>query len=267
MLSLVFSGNLRQPRFAAQRRRLLETGLDLYQQLLSESSDDSAVLRQAGKGFTKLELDIFPCEAEMTHHVAISVRERLLVLCPEDADSHYGLAMHQLQRGRALGAFVRCEAQEQAYRQALAGFDLAVRRMPFQPCALYGRGEAYRHIGDYEKAAADFTNVLERSQEGSFLFRKALQLQGVAYLQGERKEDALHNYEQLLKTKSVDPDDWCTLPANVAIVRTGILLMSDRTAEYRQACAEMLERFSADAFSIVRRLRASRPMQASILCR
>ena len=101
MLSLVFSGNLRQPGFAAERRRLLETGLDLHQQLLSESRDDPAVLRQAGKAFAKLQLDIFPCEAEMTHRVAISVRERLLVVCPKDADSHYWLAMHQLQRGRA----------------------------------------------------------------------------------------------------------------------------------------------------------------------
>ncbi len=224
MLSLVFSGNLRQPGFAAERRRLLETGLDLHQQLLSESRDDPAVLRQAGKAFTKLQLDIFPCEAEMTHRVAISVRERLLVLCPEDADSHYWLAMHQLQRGRACGALVRCEAQETAYRQALAGFDLAVRGDPSNLAHYIGRGEAYRHIGDYERAAADFTNVLERSQEGSFLFRKALQLRGVAYLQGERKEDALRDYERLLKTKSVDPDDWCTLPANVAMVRTGILL-------------------------------------------
>ena len=119
------------------------------------------------------------------------------------------------------------------------------------------RGEAYLQAREFTKATADFTQVLECAEEGTFLFRNALRLRGFAYLQSNQQEDALRDYERLLHTKSLAVDDACTVPVTVEMIRAGMFLLTDRTDEYRQACADMLKQCDGlDAWGIYTTARA-----------
>ncbi len=241
LLDLVLAGDLRLPQYASQRRKLLEVGLDFYRRWADENGADERLLRQLADAFRGVELAAFPAEADMTLRLAVSIGEKLAQLCPTDPEVQAFLASLELKRAEALGNLQRNEEQETLYRSAWTHCDEAIRLDPSNPDRRIARGEAYLQSGQFAQAAADFTEVLEQSPEGTFRFRNALRLRAYGHLLSQQPQDALSDYERLLRTKSVERDDGCTCAATLNMIRAGIFLLQDQTDAYREACAELLK--------------------------
>ena len=107
-----------------------------------------------------------------------------------------------------------------------------------------GRGETYLETREYERAVADFTTAIEQSKEGSFDFRNAVRLRGLAHLRSDHKEDALRDYDLLRTSEPLGSVDVPTEVVTAEMIRAGILLLCGRRAEYREACKTMVKRFS-----------------------
>jgi tetratricopeptide (TPR) repeat protein len=96
----------------------------------------------------------------------------------------------------------------------------------------------YRSLRQYEQALLHYQKALDvdPDHDGKF-FRRA-----DVYSRRAEIHMELNQYDEALaecnKSVEVDPDN-----GRAALVHAQILLMTDRTQEYRQACVDMLDRF------------------------
>jgi serine/threonine protein kinase/Flp pilus assembly protein TadD len=126
------------------------------------------------------------------------------------------------------------------YNEALEDANSILLVKPDAWWALGQRALNYIYLGAYEKAIADYCEVIRHESEksGAYPYRAE------AYSALGRYDEALADAKRFVE---LWPDD-----AVVALTPAQMLLLADRTKEYRQACVEILDRFghSEDAVTL-----------------
>ena len=169
-------------------------------------------------------------ERDTTHGGASVQTARL---GPSEAVQHYSDII-RLRPDVALAYVYRADAYriKGDYEKAINDCTTALRIDQTLADAFQKRGRVYYEMEAYPKAIADLNESIRLDPENS----SSYQTRGAAFFGMGRYEDALADVN---KTLELAPNSIANM-----MIRAQILVMSHRTKDYQQACAEILDRFS-----------------------
>ncbi|NQT13512.1 MAG: tetratricopeptide repeat protein, partial [Planctomycetes bacterium] len=121
--------------------------------------------------------------------------------------------------------------QLKQWDKAIEDYDEAIRLDPDNPGLYRARAYAHRQLKQWDKAIANYSEAIRLAPENAGLYAARSE----AYLALGRYDEALADCDKHVELR---PDG-----ATAALIRAQMLVMADRTEEYRQACVEMLDRF------------------------
>jgi tetratricopeptide (TPR) repeat protein len=115
--------------------------------------------------------------------------------------------------------------------KALADYNKAIGLAPRDHSLYQDRARTHQQLRQWDKAQADYGEAIRLTPEDPGLHAA----RGEAYLGLGRYDEALADWNRYVE---LGRDD-----AVAALIRAQILLLADRSEEYRQACKETLDRF------------------------
>ena len=184
-------------------RQVLRVGMESSTQIASSTSD-------ASRSSPETVPDGLTWSEQIEHYTHVIERR------PDIALSYVYRAKAYWKRGEYGNAIDDCTA--------------ALRIDPHLGTAFCYRGLAYYETGDREQAIADFSEAIRLAPQDHLPYRQ----RGIALFELGRDDSALADVEKSIELSH---------PGNVnSLIRAQILVLTNRSEKYRQACAAELDR-------------------------
>ena len=212
-----------------------------YGQVIKLRPDDAEAWRQRAEAYLELK----------QWDQAITDYDQGIKLNPDDAQTYVDRSKAHRRKGDQAKAIDDCTAALRInpkhvgafhnraiahrlsghYNEALEDTNAGLLVKPDHRLLLHERALVFGHLGAHDKAIADYSEAIRIAPEDAGLHRARSE----AYLALGRYDEALADWERYVE---LGRDD-----AVAALIRAQMLLMADRTEDYRQACQEILDRF------------------------
>jgi tetratricopeptide (TPR) repeat protein len=157
-------------------------------------------------------------------HARMGVYDRAIADCNEASRLNPTNWFVYAQRAEAHTRLGNCD-------QAIADYNEASRLNPTNWRVHAQRAEAHTSLGNYDQAIADYNEAIRLAPENPDFYA----FRAEAYSTLGRYDKALADCNRYVELR---PDD-----AVAALIPAQMLLMANRTEEYRQACEKILDRF------------------------
>jgi tetratricopeptide (TPR) repeat protein len=170
-------------------------------------------------------------EATQVFRRAVDAAGKAVALAPEDPIHRHRLVQQQFRLANALQASGLDEQAGEVWRDTLEAIAEGLQSNPDNAQLLALRGNSYARRGDWQQAGDDYAKAIQLEPErGAWYAGRA-----EARLALGRYDEALADCNRYVELSPNDP--------NAALIREQMLLLAGRTEEYRQARAQMLDRF------------------------